>query len=167
MKTLALTFLCAIFLSTPLMSQEKKKSPAKTTESKVGDVNVKIEYSSPSVRGRTVFGDLEKWGKVWRAGANEATTMEFSQDVMINGEELPAGKYAFFVIPKENDDWTLIFNKEPKQWGAYKYDKSLDALRIDVGPEEIDPQEELVYRINDEGMVMLDWSTTRVSFEVK
>lgn len=167
MKKLAFLIISSLLLSSPILAQEKRISPPKSTENTIGDLNIKIDYSSPSVKGRTIFGTLEPWGKVWRAGANEATTMEFSKDVTINGKELPKGKYAFFVIPRENGKWTLIFNEEEDQWGAYKYDESKDALRIEVSPETIDHQEQLIYRISDEGKVYLDWSTTRVGFQIK
>ncbi|MEQ8624144.1 MAG: DUF2911 domain-containing protein [Vicingaceae bacterium] len=152
-----------------LSAQEDKSdrpSPPRTEEGKIGDAMVTIEYSSPSVKGREIFGGLEKFGKVWRAGANEATTIEFSQDVMINGEELPAGKYAFFVTPKKEGDWTIYFNTEAKQWGAYKKDDSKDALVTEASTSEIDNVEMLTYTIED-NMIHLDWATTRLSFEVE
>lgn len=167
MKNIALALVGIFMMSAPLIGQEKRLSPAKTTENTVGDLSVVISYSSPSVKGRTIYGDLVPWGEIWRAGANEATTIKINKDAMVNGEELPAGHYAFFVIPNEDDDWTLIFNKVHEQWGAYKYDDSEDMLRIDVSPEEIDPTEELTYSISDEGEVNLDWSTTRVGFTIK
>lgn len=152
-----------------LSAQEDKSdrpSPPRTEEGKIGDVAVTIEYSSPSVKGREVFGGLEKYGKVWRAGANEATTIEFSEDVMINGEELPAGKYAFFVTPMKEGDWTIYFNTESKQWGAYNKDDSKDALVTEASTSEIDNVEMLTYTIED-NMIHLDWATTRLSFEVE
>lgn len=149
-----------------LSSFAQKKSPAKTTEGKIGKTEITIHYSSPSVRGREVYGGLEPWGKVWRAGANEATTIEFSTDVTIDGKKLPKGKYAFFVTPMESGEWSLIFNTVWNQWGAYKYDKSKDALVVKAKPSTIEHTEELSYVIED-NMVSLDWATTRVSFGVK
>lgn len=167
MKRFALALIGSILLSLPSFSQDKKPSPAKTTEMNWGEKTMKIEYSSPSVKGRTIYGDLVPYDKIWRAGANEATTMEFNKDVKVNGQDLPAGKYAFFVIPSEGGEWTLIFNKESQQWGAYKYKESEDALRVKAKPSEIDPTESLTYRINDKGDVYLDWSTTRIGFKVQ
>jgi hypothetical protein len=76
---------------------------------------------------------LEKYGKVWRAGANEATVFTTSKDITVEGKKLPAGTYGFFAIPTETN-WTVIFNKVAKQWGAYKYDQAQDALRVTVTP---------------------------------
>src|SRR5687767_4572105 len=98
-----------------------RPSPAATATGKIGAANVSVNYSSPSVKGRTIWGDLVPYGKVWRAGANEATVFQTDRDITIEGKKLPAGKYSFFTIPTENE-WTLIFNKQPEQWGAYKYD---------------------------------------------
>ncbi|MBL4710757.1 MAG: DUF2911 domain-containing protein [Flavobacteriales bacterium] len=147
-------------------AQEKKKSPAVEIGGKIGKSEITINYSSPSVRDREVYGGLEPWGKVWRAGANEATTIEFSTDVTINGKELAKGKYAFFVTPMESGAWSLIFNTVSKQWGAYKYDKSKDALVVEAKPSKIDHTEALTYTIKG-NTISLDWATTRVSFEVK
>ncbi|WPO84108.1 DUF2911 domain-containing protein [Chryseobacterium sp. JJR-5R] len=116
---------------------------------KIKDANITIAYSSPSVKGRTIWGGLEAYGKVWRAGANEATTFETDKDLTVQGKKLPAGKYSFFLIPKESGTWTAIFNKEPKQWGVYKYAPSKDALRVDVKTKALPAtQEALVYKIN-------------------
>ncbi len=166
MKKLVPFFIGLLLISgLSLQAQEKKKSPPKTTEGKVGETTIVINYHSPSVRGRTIFGGLEEWGKVWRAGANEATTMEFSQDVNLNGQKLEAGKYAFFVRPVNDDDWELIFNSEAKQWGAYNMDPEKNVLVLKVKPVQIENKEELTYSISD-GMVHLEWADTRVSFLV-
>ena len=152
-----------------LSAQENKSdrpSPPRTAEGQVGNAMATIEYSSPSVKERDIYGELVKFGKVWRAGANEATTIEFSQDVLINGKELKAGKYAFFVTPKKEGDWTIYFNTEAKQWGAYKKDDAKDALVTEASTSEIDNVEMLTYVIED-NMIHLDWATTRLSFEVE
>ena len=148
-----------------LQAQEKAKSPKKTTEGMIGETKITIIYHAPSVRGRVVFGELEKYGKVWRAGANDATTIEFSSDVSINGKQLKAGKYAFFTTPMEKGDWPIIFNTEHKQWGAYKLDNSKNALESTAKVSKIDAVEMLKYSISED-MVHLEWSTTRISFKV-
>lgn len=168
MKTYALALIGSLLLSTAAIAQkEKPASPPMSAEKQLDDLTIKIDYSSPFVKEREIFGGLEPWNEVWRAGANAATTIEFNKKVMIEGEELKAGKYAFFVIPKEDDNWTLIFNTEAKQWGAYKYDESKDALRIEVEPEEIDHMESLTYTIDDSGIVHLKWANTAVGFQVE
>ena len=146
--------------------KSKRPSPAKTAEGKLGDAMISINYSSPSVKGRDIYGDLVPFDKVWRAGANEATTMEFSKDVKVAGKDLKAGKYAFFVIPKKDGNWTIIFNTVADQWGAYNRDKAKDALSAEAKTSAIDNVEMLTYHVKD-GMIHLDWATTRLSFEVK
>lgn len=170
MKKIALTFLSLLLIGgSTLFAQEDKSqrpSPPMTATGMIGETKVTIDYSSPSVKGRDIYGGLVKYGKTWRAGANEATTMEFSNDVMVNGQSLSAGKYAFFVIPMESGDWKIIFNKEAQQWGAYKHDASKDALNTGAKTSKIDNVEKLTYSV-DGNMVHLDWATTRLSFEVK
>ncbi len=146
--------------------KSKRPSPAKTVEAMVGDVMISINYSSPSVKERDIYGDLVPFGKVWRAGANEATTIEFSKDVKIGGKELKAGKYAFFVTPKKDGQWTIIFNTVADQWGSYSRDKAKDALTVEAKTSAIDNVEMLTYQIMDE-MIHLDWATTRLSFKVE
>jgi hypothetical protein len=168
MKKVSALIIGFVFLMGSIYAQDKsqRKSPPMKTEGKIGSTEIVIDYSSPSVKGRKVYGELEPFGKIWRAGANEATTISFSKDVSINGKKLAAGKYAFFVIPMEQGEWTIIFNKEPKQWGAYKYDAAKDALRVQAGTSTIEHVEQLTYKI-DKNSIHLDWSTTRLSFTVK
>ncbi|HEX8328746.1 MAG TPA: DUF2911 domain-containing protein [Hymenobacter sp.] len=133
---------------------QTKPSPAATATGKIGAADVTVNYSSPAVKGRKIFGGLEPFGKVWRAGANEATTVEFSKDVTVEGKPLPAGKYGFFVIPAEGQ-WTVIFNKVPNQWGAFKYDEKQDALRVMVTPRKAAAlTERLLYEVTPKGLVL-------------
>jgi hypothetical protein len=134
------------------------------TEGEIGAVDVVIDYGRPNVKDREVWGDLVPYGQVWRTGANEATTIEFSSDVMIEGEALSAGKYGLFTIPGESE-WTVIFNKVPQQWGAFGYDANEDALRVTVAPGECDHVESLDFVI-DGSAVTVRWAETAVSFEV-
>src|SRR6218665_3828976 len=126
---LALTFLLPQFN----YAQKPLESPRATAKGKTSKSELVIDYGSPSVRGRKIWGELVPYGQVWRAGANEATTFTTSQPVMVQGKGLPAGTYALFMIPGEKD-WTIIFNKKSDQWGAYKYDEKQDALRVPVTP---------------------------------
>ena len=118
---------------------------------RVGYTNIEIKYGSPKVRGRVIWGNLEEYDQIWRAGANRATTISFSEDVRIHDQLLEKGIYAFFVIPRENDQWTVIFNKEHDQWGAFNYNQDLDAIRIDVPKETVHHTEDLTYDIVGEG----------------
>ncbi|MGN6533756.1 MAG: DUF2911 domain-containing protein, partial [Ginsengibacter sp.] len=127
-----------------------------------------IDYSQPSIKGRTIGKDLEPMeGKVWRTGANEATVFETDKDVTINGEKLPAGKYGLFTI-FNGKDVTVIFNKTWDQWGAFTYKESDDQLRIKTTYKEINtPFEKMTFTISPEGEVHLYWGNRDVSFQVK
>ena len=125
-----------------------------------------ISYSSPSVKGRKIFGGLEPYGKVWRTGANEATTFTTDKDVKIDGKTLAKGTYALFTIPNEKE-WIIIFNKNAKQWGAFDYKESEDALRVTVKPSKTSSLVEK-FNISIEGnKVVLKWENTQVEFAVK
>lgn len=165
----ATVLFAAMTISVNAVAQETKKpaSPAATATGKIKDANITIAYSSPSVKDREIWGDLVAYDKVWRAGANEATTFETDKDIAVQGKKLPKGKYSFFLIPKESGTWTAIFNKEPKQWGAYKYEESKDALRVDVKTKVLPAkQETLVYKVNSSGFTM-DWDKISVPVEIK
>jgi hypothetical protein len=146
-----------------------RPSPNATIGQTIGVTDVTITYGRPLVKGRTIFGELEKYGTVWRAGANEATTITFTDAVQIEGQPLAAGTYGFFTIPGEAE-WTVIFNREPKQWGAYEYDAAKDALRVTVRPETGAPTEMLAYSFEDVtedgAKVVLAWDRVRVPFRV-
>lgn len=144
-----MTFLTVI--SVAAKAQGEKASPARTAEGTINGTQVTINYSSPAVKGRTIWGDLVPMGKVWRAGANEATTVEFSENVKVEGQALPAGKYSFFIIPGESES-IVIFNKTTGQWGT-QYDESQDALRVNVSPQQSSQFEErLVYEVKSDGI---------------
>lgn len=149
----------------PKEDKSTRKSPPRTAEGAIGAATVTVNYGSPSVRGRSIFGDLIPYGNVWRTGANEATTITFSEDVAVEGKPLAAGTYALFTIPGEKA-WTVIFNKEAEQWGAYDYDESMDALRVEVTPVALkETVEALEFKVSDEA-VTLHWADTAVPFKV-
>ena len=168
-RLLSLSFLTAfLYIGISACGQENKENrpspPAKAT-GKAGNATITIDYSQPSVKGRKIFGGLEPYGKVWRAGANEATIFEVDSDVKIEGQALPKGKYGLFAIPNENE-WTIIFNKTWNQWGAYRYKQDDDALRVKVKPSKTPSlAEKLTYTVNN-GKVTLSWENTAVSFNV-
>lgn len=140
-----------------------------TVTQTVGVTDMTIKYHRPGVKGREIFGKLEQYGKVWRAGANNATSFEFSTDVMISGTTLKAGRYEFFVIPTENE-WTVIFNSAKDQWGAYAYDSTLNVVTFQVKPETIPHEEWLSYGFSDltisSAKVSLKWDKTAISFVI-
>ncbi len=155
-------------LSTPAAkSQKARLSPLAGIKHKVGDADISIEFGSPAVKGRKIWGELIPFNKVWRTGANEATTFEVNQDIKVEGQTLPAGRYSLFTIPGESE-WTLIFNSVPDQWGAFNYDSSKDVLRVTVKPQ---PHEELVERmtieISDSGSAVIIWEHLEVPFKIE
>ena len=129
---------------------------------------VSVDYSQPAVKGRTIGKDLEPMaGKVWRAGANEATVFEVSKNVKVEDKELPAGKYALFTI-MNGDEWTIIFNKTWSQWGAFSYKEADDQLRVKVKADKAkDFAEKLTYTVEKNGKVTLLWGDKKVEFKVK
>ena len=153
-------------ISTATFSQADKStrpSPPMEIKDTLWGAQVSINYSAPSVKGRTIWGDLVPYGKVWRTGANEATTFETDKDIMIQGKKLPAGKYALFTIPGETE-WTWIFNSVWDQWGAYKYDETKDILRIKSIPSPYPVfHEQLRFEMEGDG-VTLYWENLMVHF---
>lgn len=147
------TYLLVAFLFVAITSFAQE-SPRKGAKGTVNGAEIVIDYGAPSVKGRTIWGGLEKYGEVWRAGANENTTVSFSKNVKIDGKSLDAGKYGFFIVPKETGNWIVIFNKKNDAWGAYSYSEADDALRIEVEPETQDEvQEQLMYGVDNSGIV--------------
>lgn len=135
----------------------------------VGDTMISINYHRPNVKGRKIWGDLVPYDKVWRSGANNATVFEVSNDVTINGQPLPKGKYSIYSIPTANDV-TIIFNKTWEQWGTV-YDEKQDQLRVKVKPEtSAMPRETLMYEfagITDNSTnAILSWEKWRIPFTI-
>ena len=156
----------ALLTVTFVNAQNKPASPAATTTGKINGATIKIDYSSPSVKGRVIWGELVPFGKIWRAGANEATTIETNKDLTIEGQNLPAGKYSIFVIP-EKTEATVIFNKVAKQSGTSKYSQSEDVFRVKVKPQaRKEKAERLVYTISPETIV-LSWDNWDIPLKVK
>lgn len=112
----------------------RRKSPIAITKTLHQPTNtyIKIVYGQPYKRDRDVFGNIVPYGKVWRTGANEATEITTTKDILFGGKKLEAGTYALFSIPQEDNQWTIILNEGLGQWGAFDYDESLDKLRIEV-----------------------------------
>lgn len=156
--------LSALLLS--IFVQAQKASPAAVAEGTIDGVKVKINYSAPSAKGRTMLGGKEKFGEVWRTGADDATTFEIDKDVKIEGQDLKAGKYELFTIPGEKE-WVIIIQKYGKQWGAYSYKKENDVLRVAVKPGKTDAFVETFNIAVEKNKVVLKWENTLVAFSVK
>ncbi|GAA4275677.1 MULTISPECIES: DUF2911 domain-containing protein [Flavobacteriaceae] len=154
-------------------NKKKSLSPHTSAMAMVGDAHIHIDYSSPGVRKRIIFGGLLPYNTVWQAGAHMATWIETNKDLTIDGKELKAGKYGFFVIPNQ-EEWTIIFNSNWNQHGKDEYNEKDDVMRFKVTPkisEEI--KEHLEYKVtkttNDSGTISLSWEKVLVEFpfEVK
>lgn len=146
---------------------KKRKSPKAITTQEIGQTMVSIEYSQPSVKDRKIWGGLVPYNKIWRTGANEATVLTLSKDILIEGHEVPKGKYALFTIPGK-EKWTIILNTDHDQWGAYKYEQNKDFLRFEVEPEQIESHtEKLTFYIEPTGVVNLEWEKLRVPFTIE
>lgn len=163
--SLFILFFSLVHFATVTAQDKKPLSPKETVKGKAGNANVEIVYSRPASRGRTMLGGNEPYGQVWRTGANEATTIEFDKAVKIEGKDLPAGKYALFTIPGEKE-WTIIFNKEHKQWGAYNYKQGEDALRVTVPAKKTKSPVETFTISLENNEVVLAWENSQVSFKV-
>ena len=170
MKRLLLFSLLATTLGTTAFCQQDKSKrpspPDSVTQTTATGLTISINYSQPSVKGRTIGKDIAPYGKVWRTGANEATTFEINKDATIQGQALPAGKYSIYSIPGE-DEWTIIFNKTWQQWGT-NYKDTDDALRVKVKPSKAPAfAEKLTFKVNPSGQVTFMWGDTQASFTVK
>ena len=163
-----LGLLLALPLAAPLAAQRgddaQRKSKNGRTTGQVAGVTVVVEYGRPSVNGRAIWGGLVPYGQVWRTGADEATTISFDKDVAIEGQPLAAGTYALFTIPAEGE-WTVIFNKTAKQWGAFKYEQGQDALRVKVKPAAHEHVEALDFVVEGDAVV-LRWEKVAVSIRL-
>jgi hypothetical protein len=161
--------LALIAVAAPLAAQRgddsKRKSKNGHSEGVAGGAAVAIDYGRPKVGGRAIWGGLVPYGKVWRTGADEATTVRFDRDVLVEGQKLAAGTYALFTIPTEGK-WTVIFNRTAQQWGAYDYKEADDALRVEVAPRAHDHVEELELAIEGDA-ILLRWEKLEVPIAVR
>jgi hypothetical protein len=166
--------LTGVFMSSLIWAQGDKSnrpSPPAMATGKVNGATITINYSSPSVKGRQVWGSLVPYDKVWRAGANEATIFETDKDIKVEGKTLHAGKYSLYAIPGEKE-WTIIFNSETGQWGIKRSgetseDPAKDVLRVTAKPEKsAAPNEKLVYKVDNKGFTLL-WENLQVPVAIK
>lgn len=166
----------AVFMMAPVVAGAQaldlpRPSPNAKVSQVVGLTEITVEYSSPAVKGRTIWGALVPWGEVWRAGANAATKITFDKDVTFGTTAVPAGSYAIFVQPNKTAPWTVIINKDWKQAGAFAYKKDSDVVRLDVKPQAIPARERLNYQFTDfgnaGGTLALDWEKVRLAIPFK
>jgi hypothetical protein len=131
---------------------------------------IKVTYARPAKKGREIFGALEKFGAVYRLGANESTEIKFYKPVVVGGKTIPAGSYSLFAIPNK-DKWTIIINKDTDRWGAYSYDETKDVARVDVSVNTLTaPVENLamVFTGTEKDAVLnIGWDTTSVALPIQ
>ena len=172
-KGLVLAFV-GMFMTSLIWAQDdksKRPSPPATATGKVTGATITINYSSPSVKGRKIWGGLVPYDKVWRAGANEATIFETDKGINVEGKPLAAGKYSLYAIPGEKE-WVIILNSKTGQWGV-KDDESTteepasDVLRVKVKAEKsATPNERMKYIIDKNGFA-LEWENLKVPVSIK
>lgn len=140
--------------------------PAKATVTTTKGVTITIDYSQPSVKGRTIGKDIAPYGKVWRTGANEATVFEVNKEVTVGGKKIAAGKYGLYTIPGEKE-WTIILNKKSDLWGSDGYSEAEDAARFTATSEKAKAfMEKMTFAISEAGTVTLTWGDVSVDFSV-
>jgi hypothetical protein len=168
--------LAGLCLGLPLSAQSPAvsfpaASPTATLKQRIGFTNFEVDYSRPSAKGRRMLGVINAFGVVWRTGANSATTISFDTAVTLNGARIPAGTYALFTIPGDKD-WTIIIDRNPKQWGAFAYNPKDDVVRFQATPVTLpEPVETFTIDFNDlrddAGTLNLIWETTRVPIHIQ
>lgn len=152
--------LLAVFTAFNSFGQGQRKSPHDT----VSSVNATVTYGRPYKKDRDIFGGLEKFGVVWRLGADEATTITFDKDVKFGGEGIQAGTYTLFALPNEQE-WTIILNSQLGQWGAFGYDKNKtkDVAKMTVPVKKLDKVvEQLTIRFDKDNSMIIEWDKTQV-----
>jgi len=171
------TIIISCIIAFPMMSavgqsaQHPKPSPLALIKIKYKDAYVKVTYSQPHKRGRKIFGELVPYQQVWRTGANEASELTTTRDILLNNQLLKAGTYSLFSIP-DADKWTIIVNSEVGLWGAYNYNEKLDVMRFDVPVQKI---ENVVYEAftmqfdqkNEMADLLLMWDDIKLTVPLK
>jgi hypothetical protein len=168
MATLAISILLALFIAPAFGVQGRQPlSPSGTAEFTLDGKKITVNYSRPSMRGRKIYGELVPYDKVWRTGANRATSFVTEADLIVGGVSVPMGSYTLYTIPSTSG-WKLIINKQTGQWGT-EYNESQDLARIDMKVEPLDqPLEQFTISFapsKNGGVMTLEWETTRARVE--
>jgi Protein of unknown function (DUF2911) len=169
-----LALLASCFAARPAQGQQdksKRPSPPANADCKFADGKaIHVDYSSPRAKGRKLFGGVVPYDKVWRTGANEATSFKTDADLIVNKVNVPAGSYTLYTLPGESD-WKLIINKQTGQWGTV-YDEKQDLARIEMKKQSLSsPVENFTIAFdqaaNDTCRMRLEWGTTRAAADLK
>lgn len=171
-STAAMLFLLTVISASTPAQQDKSKRPSPPASADcalAAGKTIHVDYSSPRMRGRKIYGGLVPWDKVWRAGANEATTFVTSADVTIGGKDVPAGSYTLFAIPNP-DKWTLIISKKTGEWGIPYPGEQFELTRADMQVSKLDaPVEDFTIAFDNASggcTLHMDWETTRASIAI-
>lgn len=179
--------MAAAFAGSSLFAQQNltqpRQSPHATVSQRIGLTDITIDYNRPRVNNREIWGTLVPYGLApgagfnfnnqfpWRAGANENTTISFTDEVTVQGTKVPAGTYGVHIIPEESGEWTLILSKDHQQWGSFFYDKANDQARVKVAPQDAAHQEWLMYGFdgitNNSTTAYLHWEKKKIPFTIE
>src|SRR5229473_6176301 len=175
MKTSGTVFVIGVLIALSAAAQPAlrmpEQSPAATVGQTIGITDVNITYHRPAVNKRKIWGALVPYGVLWRAGANQNSTISFSTPVKVEGQTLPAGTYGLFMIPGQTQ-WTVVLSKFTGDWGTYNYDQSEDAARVTVTPQTTaDNQERLAFTFDDltnnAATASMRWEKLRVPVKIE
>ncbi|MBD3639106.1 MAG: DUF2911 domain-containing protein [Crocinitomicaceae bacterium] len=151
----------------------ERKSPRQEASGEIYGLTIAIDYGSPRVKGREIWGELVPYNEIWRAGADEVTAVTFDKAAMIDGNQVDPGTYGLFIIPKKDEPWTLVLNEEWSQdehgvWGAYDYKEDKDVLRVDIEPQwQQESKEEMTFSISEaEGAIVFEWENAMLVIPV-
>lgn len=171
MKNVLLIFVLVFSTGSIFGQNMPQPSPSSVLKQTVGITEITIDYSRPSAKGRTIFGDLVPYGKVWRLGANGCTKITTSTDIMIGESNLKAGTYAIFAIPNKDGNWSIVFNTNTKQWGAGEYNDSLNVVLFDTKSKKVDFTETFSISINtialNSATLSFQWENTLIEVPFK
>lgn len=162
---------CILSLTATAQLKLPQPSPAAYVKQTIGLTDISISYHAPSVKGRKIFGSLVPFGQIWRAGANEATVIRFSDDLFLNNERVPAGAYSVFILPENETDWNLVLNKDTTLWGLEGYSELNDAAYLRIQPQKNAFQETMQFNFTDIGLntgkLNMVWENYKVSITVE
>jgi hypothetical protein len=169
-SALIATLAVAGFALRAQQDKASRPSPPANAECKINGKTVTVDYSSPRAKGRKIFGGLVPYGQVWRAGANEATTLTTSSDITVGGTTVAAGKYTIFAIPGESK-WTLVISKKTGEWGTAYPGPDNDLARIDMKASKTSaPVENFTIAFDQKGStctMRMEWENTTASVDIK
>ncbi len=171
LRLLFLLFLLPLGYLATAQVKLPQASPEAFVKQTIGLTDINIKYHAPGVKGRKVFGGLVPYGKLWRAGANEATLITFSDELFLNHERVPAGTYSFFILPESDSVWNVVLNRDTTLWGLEGYDELQDVAYLRVTPKKVSFQETMQFSFSDigtnTGNLNLVWENSQVTLHIE